>query len=279
MSSMSAVRGVVLSTVLLASCGGGGGFPDAPPIDSPAPKGTFDLAWTLKDTGGNAITCDQIGAQTVTVLTRNRAVQGGSTEVFTCGTFMGVSQGLTAGTYDMDFELDGLGGAVGTGLIATSPKQMGVIIQSGENVTLTPLAFAVDATGGIKLNITANQTGGNCGAVASNGAGITGMTIFLQHTTTGTCEPVRFTIAPNATLPGGSYTVNCAAPTVAPCIEADQQLSVTGVPSGGYQLHLRGRKGTADCWTNDDTLPVPPLGRDLVRSLNLAAAPSGTPGC
>ncbi len=276
---MSAVRGVFLSTALVAACGGGGGFPDAPPIDMPPPLGTFNLAWTVKDTAGNPITCDQIGAQAVTVLTRNRAIQGGSTEVFTCATLMGGSQGLIPGTYDMDFELGGVGGAVGTGIIATSPKQMGIVIQSGANVTLMPLAFSVNATGGIKLNLSANKPGGNCGSVGNNGAGITGVTLTLQHTSGGACEPVMFTIAPNATLPGGSYTVNCTSPTVAPCIEADQQLSVTGVPSDGYQLHVRGKVATANCWTNDDTLPVPPLGRDVMRTLNFAAAASGTPGC
>lgn len=276
---MSRVRGVFLSTVFVAACGDGGGFPDAPPIDTPPPPGTFDLAWSLKDTSGNTITCDQIGAQTVTVLTRNRAVQGGSTEVFTCGTFKGTSGGLIAGTYDMDFELGGVGGAPATGLIATSPKQMGIVIKSGENVTLAPLAFAVQATGGVKLNISANKPGGNCGATGSNGAGITGMTLTMQHTSGGACEPVTFTIAPNATLPGGSYTVNCTTPTVAPCIEADQQLTATNVKSDSYQLRVRGRIGTANCWTNDDTMPVPPLGRDVVRTLNLAAAAMGTPGC
>ena len=275
---MSAVRGVILSA-LVAACGGGGGFPDAPPIDMPPPLGTFSLAWTVKDTGGNPITCDQIGAQAVTVLTRNRAIQGGSTEVFTCSTLMGGSQGLVPGTYDLDFELGGVGGVVGTGIIATSPRQMGIVIKSGENVTLTPLAFSVNATGGIKVNLSANKPGGNCGSVGNNGAGITGVTLTLQHTTGGACEPVTFTIAPNATLPGGSYTVNCTSPTVAPCIEADQQLSVTSVPSDGYQLHVRGKVATANCWTNDDTLPVPPLGRDVMRILNFAAAASGTPGC
>ena len=213
------------------------------------------------------------------MLTRNRAIQGGSTEVFTCSTLMGGSQGLVPGTYDLDFELGGVGGVVGTGIIATSPRQMGIVIKSGENVTLTPLAFSVNATGGIKVNLSANKPGGNCGSVGNNGAGITGVTLTLQHTTGGACEPVTFTIAPNATLPGGSYTVNCTSPTVAPCIEADQQLSVTGVPSDGYQLHVRGKVATANCWTNDDTLPVPPLGRDVMRILNFAAAASGTPGC
>lgn len=276
---MSVVRGGFLSAALLVGCGGGGGFPDAPPIDSPPPPGTFTLAWTLTDTAGAPLPCDQIGAQTVTVLTRNRAVQGGATEVFTCGTGMGMSQGLLAGTYDMDFELDGVGGDPTTGLIATAPKQMGIVIKPGEEVALAPLTFAVDATGGLALNLASNATGGNCASPTNNGAGITGFTITLQHTGTGACEPVTFTYATNGTLPGGSYTVNCGTPVVAPCIEHDQPLTVTGVKSDAYQLHVRGKIGASDCWKNDDALSVPPLGRTVTRMLNLAQAPMGTQGC
>ncbi len=277
MSVMSVVRGLVLSAAWLAGCGSGGGFPDAPPIDSPKPPGTFDLAWKVTDTSGNVITCDQIGAQTVTVLTRNRAIQGGSTEVFTCGTLMGTSGPLIAGTYDMDFELSGTGGAVGTGVIATASKQMGIVITSGGKVELTPLTFAVNATGGLKLTLASNKPGGNCGTVANNGAGITGMSLILQHAGTGTCEPVTFTYASNGTLPGGTYTVNCTSPNIAPCIEANQELTASGVPSGSYQVHVRGKIGTSDCWTNDDSMSIPPLARDLVRTLNLGAGPTTCP--
>ena len=271
---MSVVRGVVCAALLVVGCGGGGGFPDARPIDAPPEPGTFSLDWSVTDTNNQSLPCGQIGAQAVTVLTHNRAFGGGSTEVFTCPTLSGVSQGLIAGTYDMDFELDSA-----SEVLATAPAQMGIVISAGENVRLAPLTFAVDATGGIKLTMTANQPGGNCATTANNGAGITGVTLTLQHTLSGACEPVTFTIAPNATLPGGTYTVDCTTPTVAPCIESDQQLSVTGVTSDGYQLHVRGRVGTAECWTNDDTLPVPPLGHDVSRMLNLAAAPMGTLGC
>jgi len=50
------------------------------------------------------------------------------------------------------------------------------------------------------------------------------------------------------------------------------------VPSGGYQLHVRGQVAGAECWTNDDALAVPPLGRDLTRTLNLGFQ-AATPGC
>ena len=274
---MMSARGLVL-TVAVAGCGSGGGFPDAPPIDSPPPLGTFSLAWSVTDTTGTGITCDQIGAQTVTALVRNRGVQGGSTEVFTCGTLMGTSQGVVAGTYDIGFELTGMGGDPATGLIATAQKQQGIVVKPGENTPLAPLTFAVDAKGGLKLNLSTNKPGGNCGATAAMGAGITGVSITLLHTGPGTCEPVTFAIAAGASRPAGSYTVNCAMPTLAPCIDADQQLSVTGVPSGAYQIHVRGKVGAADCWTNDDALPVPPLGRDLTRTLNLGFG-AATPGC
>ncbi|CAN5922693.1 hypothetical protein BH11MYX3_BH11MYX3_35770 [soil metagenome] len=277
MFGMSVVRGVVLSAAWLAGCGSGGGFPDAPPIDSPKPPGTFDLAWKVTDTSGNVITCDQIGAQTVTVLTRNRAIQGGSTEVFTCQTLMGTSGPLIAGTYDMSFELSGTGGEVGTGLIATAPQQSGIVITPGGKVELTPLTFAANATGGLKLNLASNKPGGNCGTVANNGAGITGMSLILQHAGTGTCEPITLTYPSNGTLPGGTYTVNCTNATIVPCIEADQALTATGVPSGGYQVHVRGKIGSADCWANDDSMSIPPLARELVRTLNLGATATPCP--
>ena len=52
----------------LAACGGGGGFPDATIDVGPPAPGSFSLAWSVTDTMGNAITCDQIGAQSVTAL-------------------------------------------------------------------------------------------------------------------------------------------------------------------------------------------------------------------
>lgn len=262
---MTFVRACLL--VVAVGCGSGGGFPDAPPIDVPVPGGTFSLAWSLTDAGGQPITCDDIGGLSVTALLRNRDVQGGSTEVFSCNTLMGTSQTLLPGTYDIDFELNGV-----SGLIATAPKQMGIIVTSGGNVELAPLAFAVDATGGMKLHFSTNTTGGNC----AGGAGITQTTITLNKLSTGACQPVTFTIGAGASQPASTYTVNCATPAIGPCIDADQELSVTGVPSGSYVIHVRGKAG-ADCWKNDDQLPVPPVGRDLVRALNLSiqmAAPS-----
>lgn len=260
-------RALYLVTATLIGCGSGGGFPDAPEIDSPPPLGTFSLAWSLTDTNNQPITCDQIGAQSVTALVRNRAVQGGSTQVFACSTMMGTSEALVPGTYDIDFELVGVGGAPMTGLIATSPVQLAVVIPSGGSVALTPLAFAVNATGGMKLHLSTAATM-NCTPTAAGGSGITTHTITLNKASDSTCAPITFAIAANGTQPARTYTVDCATPAVVPCIERDQEISVTGIAAGGYIIHIRGSAPT-ECFSNNDSLSVPPLGRDLVRTLNL----------
>lgn len=270
-------RALFLVTVTLFGCGDGGGFPDAPIIDAPPPPGTFSLAWTVSSTGGGAISCDQIGAQAVTAQLRNRAVQGGSTEVFTCSTLMGMSQALSPGIYDIGFDLNGVGGDPVTGVIATAPIQMGIEIMSNQNTVLMPLAFAVDATGGMRLKITSSATAGNCAPVAQQGAGIATNSITLTRVSDGVCAPLTFNVSAG-TMGGtaGTYVVDCASPAVTPCIERDQELTVAGVPSGTYAINVRANRMGMECFTSVDQLPVPPLGRELVRTLNLASV---SPAC
>ena len=42
-----------------------------------------------------------------------------------------------------------------------------------------------------------------------------------------------------------------------------------GVPTGKYQLHVRGKIGAAECYFNDDALTVPPAGNTLMATMNL----------
>ncbi|MGE0872091.1 MAG: hypothetical protein AB7P03_26270 [Kofleriaceae bacterium] len=260
---MTAVFGVVVGGSMM-SCGSGGGFPDAPPKDAPPPGGTFSLDWVITDANNQPITCGQIGATTVTMSLRNRAVQGGQSEVFTCPNLSGTSPVLPVGIYDIEFELAGA-----VGLIATAPKQEGIEIKSGQNTELAPLAFAVDATGQLELSLNAHQTGGNC-APAMDSAGIEGMTITLEHVGNGNpCENVTFSISAGASQPAGTYTVDCAAPAVGACVESDQTLTVPSLPSGNYIIRIRGKVGGTDCWVNNDTIKVPPLGMKLTSELNI----------
>lgn len=253
---------------LLAACGGGGGFPDAPQkIDAEAPNATFSLTWSVTDMASAPVACDAIGAISVTVIAHNLAFLGGTTEVFTCGTGMGMSEKLPPGTWDFDFQLGGP-----SGVIATVPGQHDVTLTNGQNTELMPLTFAVDPTGGLALTLATNRTDGNC-AAQPDGGGITGTTITLEHTGDHTCEPVTFSISG-----GGTYTVDCANPVAGPCIDSTQTLTVTSVPSDGYTIHVKGYIGATACWSNNDTLQVPSQAQTLTKTLNLAYATT-TPGC
>lgn len=272
---MTFVRTVLFGAagVLLAACGDGGGFPDAPIDQGPPTNGTFSVMWAVQDTDSAPITCDRVAGQSVTVILHEKGTQGGFTEAFTCNAGMG-SASVPPGEYEMKFELRSA-----AGLLATAPEQMPVIIESNETTALTPLVFRVDATGGLDLAIATNTAGGNCAATSANGAGITGMTLTLETSSGSTCQPLTFDVSAGASGTAGTYTVNCSSPTVAPCLNADQRLTVSGVDSGNYRIHVRGLKGAlSDCWTNDDSLAVPALGTTLTRTLNLAFQ-STVPGC
>jgi hypothetical protein len=257
--------------VALAACGSGGGFPDAK-IDSPPGKGTFSVAWSVTDATGAAISCDTVGGVTVSIAVHNAVVENGTVEVFTCSTRTGNSMPLDPGAYDLAFELDSVSGA-----ISSAPAQQGVAITAGGTTQLSPLTFPVDATGGLALAVSAGKPGGNCAPAAQMGAGIDTMTLALTHAD-GTCAPVTFDIAADATRPPSTYTVNCAAPPVVPCIESDQKITVGGLASGSYRMHVTGRVGGGNCYLNGDSLQVPADGNTLVHPLNLAFQ-TGAPGC
>lgn len=268
---MKCVRTVVLGAALatvVAACGDGGGFPDAPVIDSPPANGAFSMMWTISDTGAQVIPCDRVGAQSVTAILHERSFAGAFPEAFTCGTGMG-SASLAPGIYDIQFEL-----AAPSGLLATATEQRGVQIESGQTTALAPLAFTVDATGALDLGLDAIATGDNCADTASGGAGITSMTITLEDDADA-CTPLTFAVSAGATGTAGTYVVDCASPATIGCLHADQRLTVAGVPSGNHQIHVVGNTGTTSCWRNDDSFAIPPLGATLTRTLNLVEAMTG----
>jgi hypothetical protein len=251
--------------LFVAACGGGGGFPDAPPTpDSPLP-GKFSLEWSVIDTAQKPLACERIDGVTMTVLTRNIAIDGGSTQPFSCSTGMGASEPLVAGTYKLDFELS----SPAFGVLATAPQQSAVVIEPGQETQLEPVTFQVDATGALALTLSAGA-GGNCAAMDT-------ISIALTHAGDGACEPLVLAVGAGATRPASTYTINCAAPTDVPCIEDDQVITATGVASDQYTIRLRGKKGGTLCRTNDDTIRVPPLGMTLTRTLNFAS--TGNSGC
>ncbi|HUS27894.1 MAG TPA: hypothetical protein VMZ53_05280 [Kofleriaceae bacterium] len=256
---------------LLAACGGGGGFPDAKELDA-APTGTFSATWSVIDQNNQPLSCERIGGNTMTVLAHNKAFDGGSTQIFTCGTGMGTSQAVIAGNYDFQFELS----SAMFGLLATATAQTNVAVPPGGPTPLAPLTFQVQATGAMELKLATGKPGGNCGA-ATNGAGITGVTITMNHTSDTSCAPITLTISNGATQTGGTYTIDCTTPVTFGCIESDQTITASGVTSDGYTMHITGFVGSTACWLNNDSVQVPPLDKTLQRTLNLAQ--QTTTGC
>ncbi len=255
----------LLVVVSLAACGGGGGFPTDSPPEAPPVGGKFQLAWSVTDLAATTIPCAQVGAAFVTVTLRNRAVQGASTEVFSCTSGMATSLlSFTPGTYDLSFELGGTSGVIGT-----APAVTGIEITSGGTVTVDPITFAVDATGKLELFLNTAIAGGNC----NGGANVDNFTITLTHTAAA-CEPVTFEISNG---PPNSYAVDCTTPPLSNCIDNDQKLSVPTLPSGSYQIVVKGKIGGIDCFTNTSTLIVPPNSKTLMQTLGLTKLT--TAGC
>jgi hypothetical protein len=251
----------ILAFVGAASCGGGGGFP----VDASGPPapGTVTLAWSLTDLAGAPITCAQVGANTI-ALTLQGHTTAGALVSLSCDQGTGTSQSLSPDTYDVSIELHG------AGLTAVKvAAQNNVIVKPGANVALSPVVFPVDPHGAIVFSIKVPQADTNCGGAADQGAGITSTTITLQHDDSGPCEPVTFTHTKGATMLA-SYTVDCSSPMVANCIERDEALTATGLPSGGYTVHVVGKINAAACWRNDDTVQVPPQGSTQSGTWNLA---------
>jgi len=258
----------------LAACGGGGGFPDAPEPDSAGPTGTFSVTWSLVDQDSQPISCDSVSAQAMTVLVHNLAIEGGQTQIFSCNTGMGMSQGLTPGDYEMNFELSsGMFGSLGM-----AAKQAPVAITANANLELQPVTFQIEAHGGIALKVATGKAGGNCGAIASGGAGITQTTITLNHNSDLSCEPITLSISDGAIQTGGSYTINCNTPMTFGCIENDQTITASGIPSDSYTIRVKGFVGGNACYLNADSIQVPPLNKLLLRTLNLGQQ-TQTPGC
>jgi hypothetical protein len=259
---------------LTAACGSGGGFPDAPPADTP-PTARFSLTWSVIDQDSQPLSCARIGGPSMTVLAHNKAYDGGNTESFSCSTGAGQSQDVYAGEFDLDFELSG-----SFGLLARAPSQLSVSVPEGSITPLQPLVFQVEALGALALKISTGASGGNCAATGSGGAGIDAMSISITRNSDGACVPMTFAVGAGATTAAGTYATDCTTPAnyTGGCIESDQVLSAMNVPSDAYTVHVRGKIAATNCWVNNDFMQVPPLQKTLTRTLNLAHD-LVTPGC
>lgn len=253
-----------LVTSVVTSCGEDRSFPDGPAVDAAAPTGTFTASWTIAD-GSAPLSCDDVGATSVVVGTRLATSGSGSNQVFSCNSAQGTSQALPPGDYVLTPSL-----RAPTGTLATAPATE-ITIRSGENVTVSPWQFSVQATGQFSINLTAGATS-NCGTPGSQ---ISAMTMTLSRS--GSCQPVVFNIPAGATQPAGTYTRDCVTSAAYGCIERDQRAVSSTLPSGEYALTISANEGATPCWTGTRTIRVPTGGG--ARHFDVSLTELSSPGC
>lgn len=245
-------------------CGGSG--PGNPP-------GTLALSWSINDLDGKPTTCAKVNARNVAVRIRSRATSDVVATAFPCGNSP-VSAQAPAGVYDVTFALNAADGA----RLATAPDQTSVVVASGKVKTLTPLTFAAATGGRLVASLTAPPTTSNCKSTGSGGAGITGVSIAVEHVRDRSgCAPVTFIRTRGSTQVGTYLANDCPSPSVTSCIETDETLTVQSMDPGSYLIHVVGKLGALDCWRTDETFDVPPPGKAVIHPLHLTR--QNTPGC
>lgn len=252
-----------------AGCGDDGGFPTDAGIDAPQ-LGSVQVSWVVKDQTGAVIPCDRVAADTVALELRRDGDALGSTESFACKSGTGSTRALQAGNYKVSVSLNG------SRLTSVAAPDQRATVPAGGMAQLTPIEFTVDATGTLALSLAIPQSAANC-----TGTGMGNVTIKLRHYEDGTalaCEPA--TLSRTGGSDTTAYAIKCDdPPTLATCIETTEKLTTSmAIPSGQYQIEVRGRQGAVDCWQNNDVFMVQPQGKTTTQAFNLAFK-DGTPGC
>ncbi len=241
---------LALFPLSLAACGDDGGAAvDASTIDAPVPAGTFSLGWTISD-GSATITCDDVGAVSLSVSVVEQSAGSGSVDAFTCAGGQATSRQFPPGTYDMTIDLR----ASGSRSLIDSPVQVrDIVITDGAVTALPDQVFTVVPTGGFSFSINSLASAGNCETVANSGAEIVGFEFVLEDKD-GNCVDAAFNIDSGAS----SYTNNCTTPEAAHgCIDADKVISVNPFASGPYVLKVNGQiTGPFDCYSRVSSFTV-----------------------
>lgn len=236
---------------------------------APAARGSAGAIWSITVLG-QAATCAQVGAASVSLLLHSRASGEDTLSSFPCADAEGTPPPVLAGAYDATLALHAADGTA----LAAAPTQAGVMIAAAQATALRPAVFLPSNRGKLALSFAALATRANCTSTDQGGAGLTGFAIDFEHAADG-CAPVTFIRARDATTLG-TYTVNCGSPAVASCIERDETLTIDGIESGPYAINVTALRGSIRCWAGTDILSIP---GGAVRAQPIQLAPQQAPGC
>lgn len=249
---------VLLATAMLALIGACTGGSSPPP-----PSGSIALAWSIFDTTTQPATCDHVGARSVALRLRPRGGGNAIATAMPCAPGFG-SAPAAPGIYDIGVELHAADGT----RLASAVDQPEISITAGRTTQLTAVRFAATMTFRLVASIATSATT-NCKATTSGGAGITTTTLTLERIDPGRegCAAVTFSRALGTTQEG-TYKVDCTTPAITPCVENTETLT-TSVPPGTYLIHVRGKRGTLDCWRGNDKLIVPATSQPTLHTVAL----------
>ncbi|RMH43221.1 MAG: hypothetical protein D6689_05605 [Deltaproteobacteria bacterium] len=263
----------VFALVLAAACGGGDDDDDATVDAAPAPdadvRGTVSFAWSLSD-GSGPITCDDVGADAVSISLLPVGVQGGTSDVSGCpngassGTFQ--SRGVPPRDYDVEITISAAQGD----LIDEPIRFKGVTVAPAQDTALGDVEFVVDPVGNLTFSLRALEPGGNCAPVDDDGAAITKFELELSQG--GTCVPVDFAIHDPTGVLEATYATTCAGEQHDACIPEDRELRVADIGSGPTRLSVVGyRDGDLPCYVTTADIDVP--GNDLTAAVGAISIP------
>ena len=250
---------VIASLALCLACSHGRSPPADTTVDAPT-DGILEISWQIYDSDQEfLIDCDTVAGTRVSVSTQ------GATFFAPCADGR-MALTLRAGGRDVIVSLVGEDGIVLVGYTR------GVALVAGTTSQLA-LRFDIDPRGVLSFIAVAQGKVANCTPAGSGGGAISSTTVTLTHTGDG-CAPIVLTrTSPTATI---GYQVDCAAPVIVPCLEANETMRTPRITAGSYTVHIAGRVNAADCWRADQVVLVSPA-RRVDATIELATL--GAPGC
>jgi hypothetical protein len=266
-------RMVMMAAMAVApGCGGGSDNPDAGPIDAAVTRGTMSLAWSLTDLDDNPITCEDVGALSISVTVTPPGF-GGVVEPFSCAGGMGTTSDLRATTYNVVVIPSSVLGALSESILIDS-----VEVVAGQNVDLGTLVFEIDPVGSFNFKVDTGATAGNCDDEGAGGGALTALEFRLVDDQD-ICVPTTFIIGDTSATPPVTYEADCQGATIG-CFEKDVVFSVLDTRSGPHTLEITGTKNGLDCYARSSIISIPgnSLGRMLGNQiLSLASTPECDP--
>jgi hypothetical protein len=250
-------------SLLFALTIGCGSSPPPPP-----PHGAAGLIWSITGADRAFATCTHAGAASISAVLRNRASGDTITASFSCPGLRHKMDGIPVGAYDVALTLLAADGAT----LATTTSATGAMIVADQTTEVPPMVFAVELKGRLSLSLQVLTAPANCTSPTIGGAGISGVSISIEHAAGG-CAPVMLTRRRGG-MTVGTYAVRCDSPSIASCIETDETLSIDDIESGAYLVHVGGRLGPVRCWSGDDVLSAP-AGGALAKTIQLTKTVSG----